>query len=417
LAAKVKPIPVGRPVMDEREAEAARRAILSGWITMGPEVAAFEAEFAAAVGARHACAVSSGTTALHLALLAAGVAPRDEVITASFSFIATASAVRYCGATPVFVDIDPATFNIDPGLVEAAITPKTRAILCVHQMGMPCDLIAFRDIAGRHGLRLIEDAACAIGSEILWERTGRGGVRLENQRPGPAASRCARLPEAARWDRIGMPHGDLACFSFHPRKVLTTGDGGMITTNNEEWDRQVRLWRHHGMNVEAHVRHASDRVIWESYDTLGYNYRMTDIQGAIGRVQLQRLDDMIARRRELAARYGKLLRELDGVTAPTEPGWARSNWQSYCVRLADTFDQRAVMQRMLDEGVATRRGVMCAHREPAYPEGTWRRGPGGLRASEEAQDHTVILPLYPQMTGAEQETVVETLRRALCSRS
>jgi len=374
--------------MDEREAEAARRAILSGWITMGPEVAAFETEFAAGVGSRHACAVSSGTAALHLALLAAGVRPDDEVVTASFSFIATANAIRYCGAVPVFADIDPATFNLNPERVEAAITAKTRAILCVHQMGMPCDLAALREISGRRGLRLIEDAACAAGSEIR---------------------------DGGQWERIGKPHGDLACFSFHPRKVLTTGDGGMITTNDPAWDRQLRLWRHHGMSVEPHERHAADHVICESYEALGYNYRLTDIQGAIGRVQLERLEGMVTRRRELAARYGELLHRVDGVTAPVEPAWARSNWQSYCVRLADRFDQRSVMQRLLDGGVATRRGVMCAHREPAYPQGSWRSGPGGLRASEDAQDRCVILPLSTEMTDAEQETVVETLRRALCS--
>ena len=203
MAAAVTRIPVAIPEIGEPEAAAARRVILSGWITMGPEVEAFEAEFAAAVGARHACAVSSGTTALHLALLAAGVKREDEVVTASHSFIATASAVRYCGAMPVFADIQASTFNLNPELVEAAITPRTRAILCVHQMGMPCDMVSLVDIARGHGLPLIEDAACAIGSEILW---------------------------GSRWDRIGLPHGDLACFSFHPRKVLTTGDGGMITT-------------------------------------------------------------------------------------------------------------------------------------------------------------------------------------------
>ena len=385
MATAVKRVPLSVPETGEPEATAARRAILSGWTTMGPEVAAFEQEFAAVVGACHAVAVSSGTTALHLALQAAGVTTGDEVITASHSFIATASAIRYCGALPVFVDIDPLTFNINPELVEAAITPKTRAILCVHQMGLPCDLVAVLGIARKHGMPLVEDAACAAGSEIFW---------------------------AHRWDRIGMPHGDLACFSFHPRKVLSTGDGGMITTNNTEWDRQLRRARHHGMNVQAHTRHVANQVIWESYDELGYNYRMTDIQGAIGREQVRRLDGIVARRRELAARYTKLLSRVDAVTPPMEPEWARSNWQSYAIRLPPRLDQLTVMQRLLDDGISTRRGVMCAHREPAYPDGTWRAGPGGLRHSEEAQDHCVILPLYPRMLEEDQDYVVDALKEA-----
>ena len=222
-------IPLSRPVMDEAEAEAARRAILSGWVTQGPEVGHFEEAFAAAVGAPHACAVSSGTAALHLALEAAGVGSGDEVVTVSHSFIATTSSIRYTGAVP-FVDIEPATFNIDPVRVAAAVTPRTKAILCVHQLGMPCDLAALLDIATRHGLVLVEDAACAIGSE---------------------AQVCGA------WHRIGRPHGDIACFSFHPRKVLTTRRRRMITTRHAAWDAEVRRRRQHGMSstrTPAHRR-------------------------------------------------------------------------------------------------------------------------------------------------------------------
>jgi perosamine synthetase len=393
-------VPVARPQLGQEEVSAAGRAILSGWVTQGPEVAAFEHEFAEFVGSHHACAVSSGTTALHLALLAVGVRPGDEVITVSHSYIATANSIRYCGATPVFVDIDPRTFNLDPGQIETAISERTRAILCVHQMGMPCDLEGIIATAKKHDLRVVEDAACAIGSEILWQ---------------------------GQWERIGRPHGDVACFSFHPRKLLTTGDGGMLTTNDAEVDSKFRLWRQHGMSVPDTVRHSSREVIFESYPELGFNYRMTDIQAAVGREQLKRLPEAIVRRREFAARYRQLLGDIPDLILPAEPQWARTNWQSYCVRLPEGTDQREAMQAMLDEGIATRRGIMCAHLEAAYSEpGTWRCAqasckPSGscpnLRESEQAQKASVILPLFAQMTEDQQERVASALRQSCAAAS
>jgi perosamine synthetase len=378
-------IPIAKPLMSELEAEAARRVILNGWTSQGPEVAAFEREFAALVDAPHACAVSSCTTALHLALLAAGVKPGDEVITVSHSYIATANSIRYCGATPVFVDIDPLTFNIDPALFETAITDRTRAILCVHQMGMPCDLGAILAIARGRSIPVIEDAACAIGSEILWN---------------------------GRWEKIGKPRGDAACFSFHPRKVISTGDGGMITTRHSEWDRQFRLLRQHAMSIPDTVRHGSTEVIFETYPVLGYNYRMTDIQAAVGREQLKRLPEIVGQRRELADRYKALLADVPGLGLPQEPEWARTNWQSYCVRLPSDVDQRRVMQAMLDSGISSRRGIMCSHREDAYKDLPLHNP---LPQSERAQDECVLLPLYPGMTGEDQQRVASALREACCS--
>jgi dTDP-4-amino-4,6-dideoxygalactose transaminase len=374
-------IPIAKPVLDEAEADAAREVVLSGWVTQGPHVAAFEREFAERVGAAHGCAVSSCTTALHLALLGLGISAADEVITASHSFIATANAIRYSGATPVFVDIERDTYNIDPKHVAEAITPRTRAVLAVHQIGMPCDLAVLLALCDRHGIALVEDAAPAIGSEI----------RIDG---------C--------WEPIGRPRGAVACFSFHPRKVVTTGDGGMLTTNDAELDRRFRLLRQHGMSVPDTVRHGSPEVIFEDYPVLGYNYRMTDIQAAVGRKQLERLPDLISRRRALADRYVELLGNIEGLVLPFEPEWARSNWQSYCVRLPAHLNQKAVMQSLLDQGISTRRGIMCAHREPPYAD---QNPSQHLRQSELAQHHCILLPLYTQMTEDDQARVADAVRR------
>ena len=373
-------IPIALPFLGVDEADAAREAVLSGWVSQGPQVSAFEKEFSALVGAPYATAVWNCTTALHLALMALHIEPDDEVITASHSFIATANCIRYCGATPVFVDIDPDTYNIDPARVAEAITPRTRAILAIHQMGMPCDLSALKALAEGHAITLIEDAACAAGSQI----------RINGD-----------------WDYIGKPHGRVACFSFHPRKVITTGEGGMLTTSSPELDRKFKLLRQHAMSVPDTVRHGSPRVIFEDYLDVGFNYRMTDMQAAVGRKQLPKLPDIVARRRKVASRYTELLGNTEGLRLPFEPEWARSNWQSYCVRLPDRVDQRKVMQNLLDQGIATRRGIMCSHREAPYANKELRQE---LRQSELAQDHSILLPIYAQMIEDDLERVAKALR-------
>jgi perosamine synthetase len=373
--------PFAKPYIGDIEAQEVARVLATGWISQGPETAKFEEEWAAYTGADHAIAVSNCTAAMHLSLVAMGVGENDEVIVPSHSFIATANAIRMTGAVPVFVDIDPSTFNIDPELIEAAITPKTSAIMPVHQVGMPAELLPIRDLATKHSLKIIEDAACASGSEIQIDGS---------------------------WQKIGNPIGDIACFSFHPRKILSTGEGGMITTNDADLAQKLRKLRQHSMSVPDTARHSSKNVIFESYDELGYNYRMSDILAAVGRVQLSKLDVMVKRRREIATLYGRLLAPIEGVAAPSEPEWAKSNWQSYCVLLDTTVDQQAVMQSLLEMGIPTRRGVMNAHLEKPYENYNV-----SLPISESVQSHGILLPMFHELTDDQLNTVVTSLEQVL----
>lgn len=386
MTEKPKPIPVARPSLGEEEAAAARRAILSGWVVQGPEVEAFEKEFAALVGAPYAVACSSGTAALHLALLALDLKPGDEVITVSSSFIATANAVRYVGAIPVFVDVELKTGNLNPDLIEAVVTPRTRAILAVHQLGMPCDLERILTSAQRHNLPVVEDAACAIGSEI-------------------------RLP-GGDWEPIGRPRGLLATFSFHPRKVITTGDGGMVTGRDPEIMARLARLRTHAMSLSTAERHGAAKVMFEQYPEVGYNYRLSDIQGAVGREQLKRLAGLVAARRHLSARYREGLSGNPFLILPQEPDFARSNWQSFWIILTEEspVSQVELMQALLSRGIHTRRGVMCAHREPAYRDLPLRTP---LPVSELLQDRSIILPLYPELPEADQDRVIAALKEIL----
>ncbi len=373
-----KNIPVAKPFIGREEEAAVLEVLRSGWVSQGPKVAEFEKRFAEYVGAAHAIAVSSCTTALHMALMAAGIEPGDEVLCPSLSFIATANSIRYCGATPIFVDVDPVTYNIDPAKIEAAITPKTKGILIVHQIGLPSDIAAIAAIAKRHNLALVEDAACAIGSEYDGKR-------------------------------IGMPHTLMACFSFHPRKILTTGEGGMITTADATIADRLRKMRQHAMSVSDLARHSSTQVVSESYPEVGYNYRMTDMQAALGLVQLQRLDEMIVRRRQLAMRYSEALANISWMLPPVEPVGYRHNFQSYMVRLTNgapmTRDQ--FMQELLNRGISSRRGIMASHRELPYAEERWTKE---LKESEAVTDNCIILPLYHTMTEEDQDYVIESIR-------
>ena len=373
-------IPVAKPFLGKEEAQLAYDTILTNWVTQGPRVAEFEEKFASYVGSKYAVAVSNCTTALHLAMIVAGVGEGDEVICPSMSYIATANCIKYVNAKPVFAEVNPVTYNIDAADVVKKITSKTKAILIVHQIGMPADIDAFRAICDEHNLILIEDAACAAGSSYKGKKIGS--------------------------------HSDLVCFSFHPRKVITTGDGGMVTTSNEAYYNRIKLLRQHGMSVNDRVRHLSDKVIIEDHLEVGFNYRMTDIQAAVGIKQLERLDGLIEERRKIAHRYQKELADLSMIRLPEEPEGFFTSYQSFSIYLkpACSLGRNDVMQKMLDAGISTRRGVMTSHRESAYAEEC--KGLS-LPMSEDASDRSIVLPLYVPMSDEEVTYVIKHLRRIL----
>jgi dTDP-4-amino-4,6-dideoxygalactose transaminase len=318
-------IPITKPCLGPEEAEATATVVAGGWVAQGPCVARFERVVADYCGTAEAVAVSSGTAALHLSLLVLGVGPGDEVICPSMSFIATANAIRHAGAVAVFADVDRRTVNLDPAAVEAAITPRTKAILVVHQIGLPAELDRFLALGEKHGVKIFEDAACALGSR--WRNRPIGG------------------------------HTEMACFSFHPRKVITTGEGGMVTTDNAEYARRLRLLRNHGLSVSEPAP-GGDRQPVRRYECLGYNYRMTDIQAAIGLEQMKKLDWICRRRREVAGRYRESLAGHPWLSAPWAPGGAEPNYQSFAVQLADNapLSRDALLQALWDAGVAAQPG-------------------------------------------------------------
>ena len=328
-------IPVMRPWLGPEESEAAAAAVASGWVAQGPRVREFEEAFSQLISCGEAVAVSSCTAALHLAMVLLGLGPGDEVVVPSLSFIATANAPRYVGATPVFADVDLETQNLTVESIEKVLSPATRAVIVVHQVGAPADVDSIRDLTSRRGIALIEDAACAIGSTYKGKMVG--------------------------WD------ADLATFSFHPRKLITTGEGGMLACASPENAVRARRLREHGMSMSANERHRSDTAVIESYLETGYNYRMTDIQAAVGLVQLGRLEELVTRRRGLAARYTESLADLEVVVA-SDPPYGTTNFQSYWMLLpADApIERDELLACLLNDGISARRGVMAIHREPPF---------------------------------------------------
>lgn len=370
-------INVMQPWLGEDEVAAVTEVLRSGWVAQGPRVKAFEDAFAVRQQSVYAVAVSSCTTALHLALYVAGVGPGDEVVVPSFSFIATTNAVRYVGAHPVFADVDATTGNITAETVEPHLTQRTKAVIAVDQGGVPVDLDPLRVLCDARGILVLEDAACGAGS------TYRG-------RPVAAGA-------------------EMAAWSFHPRKLLTTGEGGMLTFAREDWSVRARHLREHAMSVSAADRHASTMAPPETYDEVGFNFRMTDLQAAVGLVQLGKLDAIIARRRAIAARYQDAIASIAGLRAVADPEYGTGNYQSFWVEVGADYplDREGLLAALADAGISARRGIMAAHRQPPY-----RHLPADLPVTERLTDGTLILPVFHQLADADQDRVIDVLTGA-----
>jgi dTDP-4-amino-4,6-dideoxygalactose transaminase len=377
-------LPFSRPSLGEAEIREVVDVLRSGWITSGPRVQRFESDFAAYVGSRHAVSVTSCTAGLHLALLAHGIGPGDDVVTTAMTWPATVNVIELVGARPVFADVDPGTLQLEPGAVEAARTPSTRAILPVHFGGQACDLDALGAIASAHGLLLIEDAAHAVGTEYRGRRIGSGG--------------------------------NLACFSFHPIKNITTAEGGMVTTDDPALAESLRLLRFHGVNRDAWSRYSGGSS--PRYETVrpGFKYNLTDIQAALGIHQLARLDEFIERRSALAALYHQGLGDLDTLTLRTAAeGTTRHAWHLFVVSLGlDRLrcDRDRFMALLGERGIGTGLHFSAVHVHRYYRE-RYGFAPGDLPVAEAASESIFSLPLFPEMKDSDVARVCDTVRQLL----
>jgi perosamine synthetase len=369
-------IPLSTPEFGDGEARAVADVLKSGWVSQGPKVAEFESLVAARVGAAHGVATTSCTTALHLALVASGVGPGDEVICPSYSFIATANAVLYAGATPVFADIEADTWNLDPADVATRVSSNTKAVLAVHQVGLAADLDRLKAAVPRR-VPIVEDAACAIGS-------------LYKGRP------------------VGSS-GNVSCLSFHPRKTISLGEGGMVLTDDKSVADHCRRLRSHGASVSDLDRHRAQGLVYEEYRELGYNYRMTDIQAAIGIEQLKQLDGLLARRRAVATRYNTAFCKVEQIQTPAEPAYATHSYQSYAIRLrpACRVGRDDMMRELIAAGISCRRGIPPIHLEPLYRD----RGRVSLPVTEAVAADSIFIPMYASLPEPDQARVVEHVIR------
>jgi perosamine synthetase len=365
-----EPIPLAQPDVGSREEELVLEVLRSGMLSLGPMGPRFERAFADWVGTKHAAAVSSGTAGLHLGLVRAGVGPGDEVITSPFSFISSANCALHAGADVAFADIDPLTFNIDPAALEAAITPRTKAIVPVHIFGLPCDIEAIAAIANRHGLAIVEDGAEALGAV----RQGK---------------------------KIGT-HGSPTIFAFYPNKQMTTGEGGIVTTDDDDVYEDILSLRNQGR---------ADSGAWLEHDRLGWNYRMDDLSAAVGLAQVERLDEILGRRAVVAERYGALLAGLPGVTLPSVVDGDVRSWFVYTVLLEPGVDRNAVIGLLGERGVASKPYLPSIHLQPFYRARGHREGEFPI--SEAISARALALPFFGNLTGAQQERVAAELATVL----